>query len=76
MWKTITSRKHELQGGVGRMECNSLTDAFLRMNEHFIDCEGEAAYEYFMALFETGSFRYAALETWLKEHVKILPTFN
>ncbi len=50
-----------------------VTDAFLRMNGHYIDCEDEAAYEYFMALFEAGLFRYAALETWLNEHVRPLP---
>jgi len=53
-----------------------VTDAFLRMNGYYINCEDEAAYEYFMALFEAGMFRYAALETWLEEHVEILPTFN
>ena len=50
-----------------------VTDTFLRMNGRFIDCESEAAYEYFMQLFETGSFRFAALESWLNEHVKALP---
>ncbi len=53
-----------------------VTDTFLRMNGHFIDCEGETAYEYFMALFEASSFRYAALETWLNDHVKALPAFK
>ena len=50
-----------------------VADTFLRMNGHFIDCESKAAHEYFMQLFETGSFRYAALEAWLKEHIKALP---
>jgi death-on-curing protein len=50
-----------------------VTDTFLRMNGHFIDCESKVAYGYFMQLFETGSFRYAALELWLSEHVKALP---
>ncbi len=50
-----------------------VTDTFLRMNGHFIDCESKVAYEYFMQLFETGSFRYAALEPWLNEHIKALP---
>ena len=50
-----------------------VTDTFLRMNGHFIDCECEAAYEYFMQLFETGSFRFDALESWLNENVKALP---
>ena len=49
------------------------TDTFLRMNGSFIDCESEAAYEYFMELFDAGNFRYVALEPWLKGHVKSLP---
>ena len=32
------------------------TDTFLRMNGHFIDCENEEAYGFFMQLFEMGSF--------------------
>lgn len=47
-----------------------VTDAFLRMNGSFIDCDGEAAHEYFMRLFETNTFRFAELPSWLEEHVK------
>ena len=44
------------------------TDAFLRMNGHFIDCDSEEAHAFFMQLFETNSFRFAELAVWLEEH--------
>ena len=49
------------------------TAAFVRLNGHFIDCDSREAYEFFMGLFETNSFRFAELSDWLEEHVKPLP---
>ena len=49
------------------------TDAFLRLNNHFIDCDNNQAYDFFMHLFETNSFRFAQLRSWLEENVKPLP---
>ena len=48
------------------------TDAFLRMNGRFIDCDNQEAYEFFMHLFETHSFRFGQLHEWLEQHVKPL----
>ena len=48
-------------------------DAFLGLNGHFIDCDSDESYAFFMRLFETNSFRFAELKTWLQEHVKPLP---
>ena len=48
------------------------TDMFLRMNGHFIDCDGEEAHAHFMHLFDTYSFRFAELVSWLGDHVKPL----
>ncbi|MDE2816717.1 MAG: type II toxin-antitoxin system death-on-curing family toxin [Chloroflexota bacterium] len=53
-----------------------VTDTFLRMNGHFIECESKVAYEYFMQLFETGSFHFAALERWLSKNIKALPCLH
>ena len=53
-----------------------VTDTFLRMNSRFIDCDNEEAYAFFMRLFETGSFRFAELESWLEEKVKALPRIH
>ena len=49
------------------------TDSFLRLNGSFIDCDSQEAYDHFMRLFETNSFRFAELREWLEEHVKPLP---
>ena len=51
----------------------AVTDAFLRLNGHFIDCDSVEAYEFFMRLFEVNSFRFAQLLPWLEERVKRLP---
>ena len=50
-----------------------VTDAFLRDNGYFIDCDNDAAYNFFMGLFETNSFRFAELKTWLEAQVKSFP---
>ena len=49
------------------------TDAFLRMNGHFIDCESNEAHAFFMRLFDTNSFRFAELAPWIEEHLRPLP---
>ena len=49
------------------------TDSFLRINGRFIDCDSEEAHAHFMRLFETNSFRFAELHSWLEKHVKPLP---
>ena len=49
------------------------TDAFLRMNGSFIDCDGEETYRFFMRLFENNAFRFEELREWLEQHVKLLP---
>ena len=50
------------------------TEVFLALNGHFIDCDNLEAYDYFMQLFDTNSFRFAELKSWLEEHVKPLST--
>ena len=50
-----------------------VTDLFLRLNGSYIDCSRDAAYTFFMELYETNSFRFANLIPWLGEHAKPLP---
>ena len=45
------------------------TDTFLRMNGHYIDCDNREAYEHFMGLFDTNTFRFPELVSWLNETV-------
>ena len=50
----------------------AVTDSFLRMNGHFIDCDNEETYAFFMKLFEGNSFRFAELAAWLEGKVQHL----
>ena len=51
----------------------AVTEIFLGLNGHFIDCDSDEAYAFFMQLFETNSFRFAELRCWLEEKVKPIP---
>ena len=50
----------------------AVVDTFLRMNNHYINCDNREAYDYFMGLFDTNSFRFAELVSWLNDTVKPL----
>ena len=50
----------------------AVTDTFLRLNGSFIDCDDREAYEHLMGLFETDSFHFAELRSWLEEKVRPL----
>ena len=49
------------------------TDALLGLNGSYLDCDSREAYDFFMGLFETNSFRFHQLRSWLEEHVRPLP---
>lgn len=49
-----------------------VTDTFLRMNDFFINCDNEKAYEHFMKLFEERKFNFQELKPWLEKNVKSL----
>ncbi len=50
-----------------------VTDTFLRMNGHFIDCDNDEAYDFFMRMFEAGTFQFGELNAWLEKKVGRLP---
>ena len=49
-----------------------VTDTFLRMNGHFINCDNDEAYAFFIRMFEASSFRFTELNSWLEEKVEPL----
>ncbi len=53
-----------------------VTDAFLRLNGYFINCDSDEAYAFFMRLFEMNSFRFAQLVPWVEENVRPLPGYG
>ena len=48
------------------------TDVFLRLNDHLIDCDNKLAYEFFMKLFNSHSFKFDNLLPWINKHIKKL----
>ena len=50
----------------------AVADTFLRMNGQYIDCDNREAYDYFMGLFDSSTFRFAELVSWLNDTVKPL----
>ncbi len=50
-----------------------VTAAFLMQNGHYIDCDSREAYDHFMHLFDTNTFRFAEMKDWLEGHVRPLP---
>ena len=49
-----------------------VTDTFLRMNGHFINCDNDEAYAFFMRMFEASSFRFTELNSWLEKEIEPL----
>jgi len=47
-----------------------VTDTFLRMNDFYINCDSQEAYQHFMTLFAESNFNFAVLHNWLKIHIK------
>ena len=47
-----------------------VTDAFLRMNGAYINCDSEETYLYFMKLFEKKRFCFPELLQWLQNKVQ------
>ena len=49
-----------------------VTDTFLRMNGHFINCDNDEAYAFFMRMFKASSFRFTELNSWLEKKIEPL----
>ena len=65
--------RHDGLRDMGALASAIGTDTFLRKDGSFIDCDNEDAHRFFMRIFETSSFRFAELRSWLEEQVKPLP---
>lgn len=66
LWESL-SQNHPFIDGNKRIAITA-TAAFLRANGYLLTFEDRTAYEFMMDLYETGRFRYAELEPWLRKH--------
>jgi death-on-curing protein len=49
------------------------TDTFLRINRYQFTTDGSSIYKSLMKFFDTGNFKMASLEPWLRSNVKEAP---
>jgi death-on-curing protein len=66
LWESL-SQNHPFVDGNKRVAI-AVTAAFLRVNGHRLDFDDRAACQFLMSLYDTGRFRFAELEEWLRRH--------
>lgn len=66
LWESL-SQNHPFIDGNKRVAV-TLTAAFLRVNGYRLDFDDTEAYQFLIELYESGRFRYAELEAWLRAH--------
>jgi death-on-curing protein len=74
LWESL-SQNHPFVDGNKRVAV-TLTAAFLRVNGYVLDFDDQAAYSFLLGLYETGTFRFGELETWLREHARSVEQVN
>jgi prophage maintenance system killer protein len=45
--------------------------AFLSVNGYKLEFDTAAAFQFMIELYESGTFRFAKLETWLRQHARL-----
>src|SRR5205085_11429213 len=66
LWESL-SQNHPFVDGNKRVAV-TVTAAFLRVNGFRLTFVDSEAFAFLLSLYETGSFRYKELETWLRAH--------
>lgn len=66
LWESL-SQIHPFVDGNKRIAI-TVTAAFLRVNGYRLVFEDRSAYEFMIGLYESGAFRFAELERWLRAH--------
>ena len=67
LWESL-SQNHPFIDGNKRVAITT-TAAFLRVNGYGLSFDDREAYDYLMSLYESGRFRMAELEAWLRAHI-------
>jgi death-on-curing protein len=67
LWESL-SQNHPFLDGNKRTAITAVTAAFLSVNGCRLDFDDAAAFQFMIELYESGTFRFAKLETWLRQH--------
>jgi death on curing protein len=68
LWESL-SQNHPFVDGNKRVAV-TVTAAFLRVNGYRLDFDDVAAFQFLIGMYESGKFRFADLEAWLRTHVE------
>lgn len=74
LWESL-SQNHPFVDGNKRVAV-TLTAAFLRVNGYVLAFDDAVAYSFLLGLYESGTFRFAELEGWLRQHVRSVEPTN
>jgi death-on-curing protein len=66
LWESL-SQNHPFVDGNKRVAV-TVTAGFLRVNGYRLEFEDDAAFDFLLDLYESGRFRFAELEKWLRQH--------
>ena len=66
LWESL-SQNHPFIDGNKRVAVTT-TAAFLRVNGHRLSFDDSEAFACLVGLYQAGTLRFAALESWLREH--------
>jgi len=66
LWESL-SQNHPFIDGNKRVSV-TVTAAFLRVNGYRLNFDDLSAHRFLIGLYESGEFRFAELEAWLREH--------
>jgi death-on-curing protein len=66
LWESL-SQNHPFVDGNKRVAV-TVTAGFLRVNGYRLEFEDDAAFAFLLDLYESGRFRFAELEKWLRQH--------
>ncbi|HVP48802.1 MAG TPA: type II toxin-antitoxin system death-on-curing family toxin [Bryobacteraceae bacterium] len=69
LWESL-SQNHPFVDGNKRTAVTVMA-AFLRVNGYVLEFDDVAAFQFLIGLYESGTFRFAELESWLRRHARM-----
>jgi death on curing protein len=69
LWESLSQNHPFLDGN--KRTAITVTAAFLSVNGYKLEFDDVTAFRFMIELYETGTFRFAILEGWLRQHARL-----
>ncbi len=69
LWESLSQNHPFLDGN--KRTAITVTAAFLSVNGYKLEFDDTAAFQFMIELYESGTFRFAKLEGWLRQHARL-----